>query len=251
MTARTVAGPRAPLWVPSDLSTARLAHFVADDVRVADGAAVDTWPDRSGNANAVTGVTTARPVLVTGSLNGHSVVRFDGSNDKMSLASAPVGTALSGSDTPFTVWMVWKKTNNTGTQVALALVATADGATSTLHNLGTSATAYFTARADDTNAVVSQSTSRAPDTSAHVVALRFSGTTCSIFIDGALTSVARSALDVGTSSFTLLRLGASRASAGPFAGDIAEVLVSASAADDSIIQQATRHFGYKYAITVA
>jgi hypothetical protein len=54
----------------------------------ADGA-VARWQDISGNARHVTqGTSSARPVRKTGIQNGLAVVRFDGSNDFMSVASS-------------------------------------------------------------------------------------------------------------------------------------------------------------------
>jgi hypothetical protein len=57
--------------------------FDASTLTDADGTALSTWPDSSGNGNAATSTGTARPLVKTNILNGKRVVRFDGSDDIM------------------------------------------------------------------------------------------------------------------------------------------------------------------------
>ena len=55
----------------------------------ADGDVVGGWKDKSGNArNATQGTTAAKPVLKLAQTNGRNVVRFDGADDFLTLASA-------------------------------------------------------------------------------------------------------------------------------------------------------------------
>ena len=59
----------------------------------ADGAAVASWPDSSGNGyHAVQAVGTRQPVYKTSVQNGRSVVRFDGVNDTLKIPSLPLPT---------------------------------------------------------------------------------------------------------------------------------------------------------------
>lgn len=70
-----------------------LARWRADDLTGANGSAVSSWPESSGNGlPAATQATTAnQPTLNTTGLNGHKTVVFDGAtNDFLSLS----GTAL-------------------------------------------------------------------------------------------------------------------------------------------------------------
>lgn len=56
--------------------------LVADDILQVDGTAISSWSDRSGNANNATQATTGRqPRYDSLIVNGHSVVRFDGTDD--------------------------------------------------------------------------------------------------------------------------------------------------------------------------
>lgn len=64
-----------------DVSRTNLwAKYVADSIGITDGTAVVQWTNLQGNAvrNFRQGTSSARPVLKTNIVNGHSVVRFDG-----------------------------------------------------------------------------------------------------------------------------------------------------------------------------
>ncbi len=70
----------------------------------ADGETVQQWnllPASSGGANQSQSGSTARPVYKTGLLNGHNILRFDGSNDYMAASFTLVQ--------PFTVAMVFQQ----------------------------------------------------------------------------------------------------------------------------------------------
>ncbi len=77
-----------PVVVTSPLALSGLvAWWDASSIGLADGTAVDTWADSSGNGFTLTGTLTARPVYKTNIKNGLPVVRFDGSNDVMTNTS--------------------------------------------------------------------------------------------------------------------------------------------------------------------
>jgi hypothetical protein len=68
------------------------AWFKADTITgLANGAAVSTWPDLSGNTNHATQPTTNRqPTYVTGAMNGLPVVRFNTANSNYLAFNRPV-----------------------------------------------------------------------------------------------------------------------------------------------------------------
>jgi len=79
-----------------------------------EGDTFTQWTDKSNfahNANS-TGGSTTRPTFRTGVLNGKSVVRFDGSNDCLSINPVAWSQSLSG----MTIIVVSKYSNTTGTQ---------------------------------------------------------------------------------------------------------------------------------------
>lgn len=66
------------------------ASIVLDSRRISglvDGDPVSTWSDASGNSHDGTNTLTARPTYKTAIQGGQPVVRFDGSNDYLSVAS--------------------------------------------------------------------------------------------------------------------------------------------------------------------
>jgi hypothetical protein len=86
--------PAPPPFVPTDISglkiwldaTTGLFDATSGGSAVAtDGSAVARWEDQSGNGNHATQTTSNnRPVLKTSIQNGKNVIRFDGSNDRLS-----------------------------------------------------------------------------------------------------------------------------------------------------------------------
>lgn len=67
----------------------------SDAAITADGTAVKTWQDQSGNTRHVTqGTAGARPLYKTAIQNGKPVIRFDGTDDQLQIASTGIMTAL-------------------------------------------------------------------------------------------------------------------------------------------------------------
>lgn len=89
------AGPRADrlpyaanlaLWLRADLGTYQ--DTAATTPAASDGDPVARWNDQSGaGLSAQQGASGARPVLKLNILNGRPVLRFDGSNDRLQVAS--------------------------------------------------------------------------------------------------------------------------------------------------------------------
>lgn len=70
---------------PGGVSTGLVGWWKADAITgLADGDAVSTWADSSGNGLDATQTGTARPTYKTGILNSLPVVRFDGTDDLLS-----------------------------------------------------------------------------------------------------------------------------------------------------------------------
>lgn len=76
------AGGPAPIWLPTDVSSATMAWWFRADLGLSAGA-VTTWPDQSGNGRDITQANASRkPVCYTsGGPNGLAYVWFDGVDD--------------------------------------------------------------------------------------------------------------------------------------------------------------------------
>lgn len=92
----------------SSLPTANmLMRFKADDIVGANGSAVSSWPESSGNnLPAATQATSAnQPTLVQNAINGHSAVNFNGSTNFMQLTGSALNVARNRS--ALTVFVVY------------------------------------------------------------------------------------------------------------------------------------------------
>lgn len=82
----------------------------ANTLGLANGAAVSSWTDRSGNGNHATqAIVASQPLFVTGgTLSGEPVVRFDGTDDSLALAGILNNSAARS------IYFVAKKVNTSG-----------------------------------------------------------------------------------------------------------------------------------------
>src|SRR6185437_12855299 len=72
-------------FVPSSVSN-MLIWFKGDQVSGNTGDAIGTWEDQSGNgSNATKGTAGSKPTLQKNQLGPYAVLRFDGTNDSLSL----------------------------------------------------------------------------------------------------------------------------------------------------------------------
>lgn len=78
-------------WVPTDLGARLAGWYRASSVSVGDGNPIDSWTDESGNGYHLTGSSTVRPTQQT--VSGRTVVRFDGTDDRLDQSS--IGTKFS------------------------------------------------------------------------------------------------------------------------------------------------------------
>lgn len=100
----------------------------AQALGLADGAAVASWADLSGNGNTfVQGGSTQRPVVDIDKINGHPAVVSDGSNDSL-VCSAIAPAALTGPVTLYVVGGTDLADNTSGTDFFIGSGNSADSA---------------------------------------------------------------------------------------------------------------------------
>jgi len=99
-------GGREPDCVPAENLAAR---WRADDISpAASGVPVLVWPDTAGE-NDLVGNEPSVPTLVLDALGGHAVVRFDGTDDRLTTSLAEILD-----DVVFTVFIVSRSIDNSG-----------------------------------------------------------------------------------------------------------------------------------------
>lgn len=226
-----VQQPTRRAFSPSQLSLLKV-WIRADDVAGADGAAVSAWADQSGNGNNFAQGTGANQPLIKHSiLNGHKVVRFDGSNDFMKTAA--FGAALSQPTTIFTV----------GKAVGTAVAQTFhDGiAVGNRHLLQKTTTPQWLSNAGSS---ISGGTA---DDSFHVFSSVYDGANSAVYRDGTLVASG----NAGAHTLTGVIIGARYdETAQRLNGDIAELIVVNRLMTNQERKQVSRYLGQKYALSV-
>ena len=230
-------------WHRGDLGTYQTSGGSAAG---ADGDPIGEWQDQSGNGYHLAQSTAGnRPTLQTNELNGHPVVRCDGSNDRLQAALASDWTFLhDGSD--FLVLVVWKTTSDSPNADFGLLDTGGMSTTDTGFALYTTdTTPYFsTIRATVEKGIIFNNAALAAPIPGsvsmgtwHVTAVyRRAGGDLTIQNDGHWggdDTSAYSSPDAGDPDAPLT-VGARRDGTFPLAGDIAEIIVyntSVSAAD--------------------
>lgn len=81
-------------WTPLSISGCKLWAAARLEVGLSDGDAVETWTDQSGLGNNLTQATAGnKPIYKTAILNGHPIIRFDGTDDHFTLANVLSGAS--------------------------------------------------------------------------------------------------------------------------------------------------------------
>lgn len=94
-----------PPWTPAaDGLDGTIEQWLRSDLGVTGSAPVTAWADQSGNGRHMTEATNG-PALIASQINGHPILRFDGSNDILSRASVVIAQ-------PFSVFLVFKHVAN-------------------------------------------------------------------------------------------------------------------------------------------
>lgn len=229
----------AGLW-PGDLSPT--AWWVAGTMvtSVADGGLVSSWSDTSGNSRHVAqGNSSKQPKLIWNQLNGHPVIRFDGTDDYLAIASAL--SAFVGANGVRTVFIVYRADadlagtdwllSDTNSKIRFQHTTTnfvhinGDGSPDT-STLASSLGAYHIGMGyyDNTNVGVTVDNVDSANTAA----------------SGATNNV------VGT-----LNVGCDDVFGNTFKGDIAEIIFFNSALSAENRRRISRYLSQKYAITDA
>ncbi len=227
---------------------------------LADGAAVATWPDSSGNGYDATQATAAaKPTYKAGIRNGKPVVRFDG-GDWLVLSGAGLG--LLRNVTGATVIAVLQ-TALPGTGTYAIFISTGAGAGAARFTLAreysVATNADIRARRLDADVVAeihgAGLTAGAWSVATGRVDLSGANRTARLWQSGGLLATSDTFLTSGSTSDTAslgIGIGAAPAAgANAITGDIAELLVWSRALDDGERRRVEHYLGRKYGIAVA
>lgn len=204
----------------------------------ADGDGIKRWLDNSGNGNAATQATSgAQPAFVSGAVNGHPVIRFDGDD----WLATPITTAFSD----FVIFIAFVDSGGNSPAARLIDKDYVGG-----FWLGRSVTD------DQWGGGVKETT--APygiftefSSGAHVLSSMRSGATHSVFGDGEFR--VSNSVDAGALNNAQVAIGVESPSSSQISFgkvDIAEVLIYDRALSDDQRQSVEDYLGTKYGITI-
>lgn len=247
----------APLGVSGlvawyDFSDASLLFTDAGTTPVsADGDAIYQANDKSGNGYHISQAAAGnRPLYKVATKGGRSTALFD-ANDVLASTAAGIGALVSGSDKAYAVFAVAKTPASAANNdlVTWALVAGGSAFISPLEVEVTTSLARVMKR--DTaglNLSVASTTTLSASTWYQFSTLH-TGTAVSLYVNGATTTLAGTAQDVGVTTTDRFSVGAYDTTTDPWLSNIAEVVVyntPPAAANHNLIGN---YLAYKYGLT--
>ena len=227
---------------------AGLALWLKSDPAQSVGPAgeVSVWTDLSGNGNNATQTdTNAQPILVTNALNGKAVVRFDGADDHLIVATSPT-VEISGDMTLYAEanFTDFANYNSILGKTAVNLPASYD-----FYTVAGSGTPRFY-RGDGGGANGQVSGTVSPTAAApHLLTVVMSGKNVSHYLDGQANGTG--ILDtVMADTGAPLYIGSRGDLFTKMKGDFAEILLFSTAVNDADRQAIDAYFGAKYGVLV-
>lgn len=200
----------AGLWAWWDVSVAASVlqdrFAVLPDLADDDGEPIGALLDQTGNARHLRSVTgdSNRPTLKVNVQGGKNGARFDAIDDYLR-CDAVGSTLMSGTDVPFSIAWVGKKTSTTGHRSFWGTNNSADA--DSLHRFRCNANTSYNSDRRDNGGGNSNATGGTPDTNTHAFVLAFSGTAVSLWVDGSAVFSAQ-AQNVGAVTMTSFSVGA-------------------------------------------
>lgn len=240
----------AATWTPADLSP--YLWLDASQETYGDGDAVSTWTNRGSGANNATAGAGTEPTFKTGIMNGQPVVRFDGSNDFMSVASYAPASTTAGQ---MSVWVVMTATS--GSSYAIAELTSNYNWANTfgLFRLAAGNVALRTHTSGSSFSTFETTGTVTTTPSVYVGTMDRSLSTNEVtgYLNSTTASGTRPQNDnlSGDMSTDTLYLGARAGSSLRLAGDIAEIGFVKSVLSASDITSLTSYLGAKYGVTIS
>lgn len=200
---------------PWDSIAAVNAAFIADAQYITlNGSDVSNWASQKGSFNLIQGTAADQPAWNATGCNGNGSLEGDGVSEHMTCDA--LATVASGDDTAFDICVLYKHLSG------------ASGATESLWGFGNSADVdsrmyghydgserWNIARRGDADAATSTvtTTQTYTNTTWHVGYVSYTGTAVSVWVDGAATSLAATALDKALCTLNRMTLMALRLNA--------------------------------------
>lgn len=199
-------------------STNLKMHLRADAGVSVSGVDVTGWTDQSGNGNSATQTSaTNRPVLVSNSMNGEPVIRFNGTNSFLQL---PTATNLGIVNNDYQMFIIARSNTPSTTSVYFLVSAESASEQYELHTNGSQGVRFI----PKAGVYIDEGTAGDyTDGEAHLYQMEATSTYGLIRMDA--DGITQSTGDRRSSESGNLRLGTRTAGSSWFNGDIAEVII--------------------------
>jgi len=205
------------------------------------------WSDLSGNGrNATQPIGANQPVIVTNTLNGRQVRRFDGVNDSLSVNS--LASVFAKNDPAISIFIASKQLEAGGINKQMLMLTSSTGTAFVLLRGGGGVFRY--GQRDELLNLKLVTSTQDGNTNWNIHSLTSTGTSASIYTNGANSSTAD--VDIGTlSSLSLAAIGQNPFSAvDKWVGDIAEIIVFQTSLSTVNRQRVERYLSNKYSIAL-
>jgi hypothetical protein len=211
----------------------------ADNLGLADGTAISTWTDRSGNGHNATGTTTTRPLYKSSGLSaGRPSVRFDGVDDVLLLGD--LSSFFPAAATVFVAYGL-----NTDTNYAVYDTAGLGGGNLGFWRWSGDGNGYYCVFR---SARLATYPLAAPTTGNHVTTIRSSSSAYEARLEGVSKGVQAAAYSAGANH----RIGDVGSGGGAsLDGDVFEIFAYSDAKTDAEIIKCERYLGSRWGISVA
>jgi hypothetical protein len=232
--------------------TGLVGWYDADDLTSISQTAgkVDQWSDKSGNSNHATQTSSARPDLVPNTATGNTRGAISFAGAQHWLACNGLAATFSGANLPYTIFAVAKQ--NTQGSVNDLFCASNSGSNRPLRNLFKATPAILrSTEGNNAGSSASVSDSNVGLLNFDVVAVRGSGTSSQLFVNG--TQTATNATSLGATTINQCVIGARRiltTMSSFWDGLISEILIYNSALSDADIARANNYLQVKHQNTV-
>lgn len=215
--------------------------LLLDGDSLADAAgAVSVWGDESGSATQAE--TLRQPVAVADAINGHGVVRFDGVDDRLDLAS----NLFTPASLPRTIFTVFQSDDFRGHILGTG-APTAGALTSRGYGIGVAANKPF-AKAHSTSGLWLLSADNVAQSGPQIVAASFTNAGAELRSGCTLSASATTPMPA---DFATASVGGTHDGVESFAGDIAEILVYDRLLTSEEHTQVWDYLAEKYTIATA
>lgn len=236
--------PRATGFNPRSIANLSLWLDAADSATITTATGVSIWADKSGNGRNATQTTGGKQPIRTNTINGKSVITFQGTDDTMSVANVADFNATSQ-----TIIVVARQT--TAANQSLYYKASSNSANGVLMRYRTGTTFWLYQKNDNSGETLSNNANTNTNTNVYSVVLQPASQAGFVNGSAPTSGLATNTLATAYDDTGAVWIGSRRDIGEYFVGDVCEILHWPRALSATERNRVERYLGGKWGITVA